>query len=173
MTLNAVMDIPEALARFVPQFDALLLSVKESAKSELTKTHHPIGWLLSVLRQEGETAEAFSDALVEALSHISALDEASARQRRRALAYLLLLILHRRPFDEQSELTHLLEQHVLDTLDKEEAEHMAQTIVEHHFEQGKIQEKQTDILKVHATPIPYRSRINCRQYFLDTESVAS
>ena len=78
LTLNAVMDIPDALSRFVPKFDALLLSVKETEESELTKTNHPLGWALTVLQKEGATVEELSEALIEALSHISALDEASA-----------------------------------------------------------------------------------------------
>ena len=152
LTLNAIMDIPDALSRFVPMFDILFLSVKETDESELTKTDHPLGWALTVLQKENATVEELSEALIEALSHISALDEASARQRRRAISYLLLLILNRRSIEERPELTNLFEQHVLDTSDKEEAERMAQTIVEHHFEQGKeqgkIEEKQSDVLKV-------------------------
>ena len=153
LTLNAIMDIPDALSRFVPMFDILFLSVKETDESELTKTDHPLGWALTVLQKENATVEELrSEALIEALSHISALDEASARQRRRAISYLLLLILNRRSIEERPELTNLFEQHVLDTSDKEEAERMTQTIVEHHFErgieQGKIEEKQSGVVKV-------------------------
>ena len=148
LTLNAIMDIPDALSRFVPMFDILFLSVKETDESELTKTDHPLGWALTVLQKENATVEELSEALIEALSHISALDEASARQRRRAISYLLLLILNRRSIEERPELTNLFEQHVLDTSDKEEAERMAQTIVEHHYERGRIEEKQSYVLKL-------------------------
>ena len=168
LTLNAIMDIPDVLSRFVPKFDTLFLGVKETDESELTKADHPLGWLLTVLQKEHATVEALSDALIEALSHINTLDEASAQQRRRAISYLLLLILHRRPFEEQTELTHLLGQHVRQPSDREEVELMAQTMAEHlieqgkaqgieqgieqgkaqGIEQGKIQEKQADVLKV-------------------------
>ena len=169
LTLDAKMDIPDVLSRFVPKFDTLFLGVKETDESELTKADHPLGWLLTVLQKEHATVEALSDALIEALSHINTLDEASAQQRRRAISYLLLLILHRRPFEEQTELTHLLGQHVRQPSDREEVELMAQTMAEHlieqgkaqgieqGIEQGKIQEKQADVLKVlrlrfHAIP---------------------
>ena len=168
LTLDAKMDIPDVLSRFVPKFDTLFLGVKETDESELTKADHPLGWLLTVLQKEHATVEALSDALIEALSHINTLDEVSAQQRRRAISYLLLLILHRRPFEEQTELTHLLGQHVRQPSDREEVELMAQTMAEHlieqakvqgieqgieqgkaqGIEQGKIQEKQADVLKI-------------------------
>ncbi len=97
LTLDAIMDIPDVLSRFVPKFDTLFLGVKDTDESELTKTDHPLGWLLTVLQKEQGSVEALSEALIEALSHINTLDEASAQQRRRAIYYLLLLILHRRP----------------------------------------------------------------------------
>ncbi|MDE0041471.1 MAG: Rpn family recombination-promoting nuclease/putative transposase [Candidatus Poribacteria bacterium] len=160
LTLDAIMDIPDVLSRFVPKFDTLFLGVKDTDESELTKTDHPLGWLLTVLQKEQATVEALSEALIEALSHISTLDEASAQQRRRAISYLLLLILHRRPFEEHSELTYLLGQHVQQPLDREEVELMAQTMAEHlieqgieqgkaqGIEQGEIKAKQADVLKI-------------------------
>lgn len=160
LTLDAIMDIPDVLSRFVPKFDTLFLGVKDTDESELTKTDHPLGWLLTVLQKEQATVEALSEALIEALSHISALDEASAQQRRRAISYLLLLILHRRPAEEHPELAHLLGQHVQHASDREEVELMTQTMAEHLIEQGKaqgieqgieqgqIQEKQAALLKL-------------------------
>ena len=139
LTLDAIMDIPDVLSRFVPKFDTLFLGVKDTDESELTKTDHPLGWLLTVLQKEQATVEALSEALIEALSHISTLDEASTQQRRRAISYLLLLILHRRPFEEHPELTYLLGQHVQQPSDREEVELMAQTMAEHLIEQGKAQ----------------------------------
>ena len=40
------------LSRFVPTFDTLFLSVKETDASDLTRTDHPLGWLLTVLQKE-------------------------------------------------------------------------------------------------------------------------
>ena len=39
------MRVPDMFSRFVPKFDILFLSVKETDASGLTKTDHPIGWL--------------------------------------------------------------------------------------------------------------------------------
>ncbi|MDE0299115.1 MAG: Rpn family recombination-promoting nuclease/putative transposase [Candidatus Poribacteria bacterium] len=160
LTLDAIMDIPDVLSRFVPKFDTLFLGVKDTDESELTKFDHPLGWLLTVLQKEQATVEALSEALIEALSHINTLDEASAQQRRRAISYLLLLILHRRPFEEHPELTRLLGQHVQEASDRVEVELMAQTMAEHlieqgieqgkaqGIEQGEIKAKQADVLKI-------------------------
>ena len=200
LTLDAIMDIPDVLSRFVPKFDTLFLGVKDTDESELTKTDHPLGWLLTVLQKEQGSVEALSEALIEALSHISTLDEASAQQRQRAISYLLLLILHRRPVDEQSELTHLLGQHVQEASDREELELMAQTMAEHlieqgkaqgieqgieqgkaqgieqGIEQGKVQEKQSDVLKVlqlrfHTIPESIANKISSIQSLSRLDSV--
>ena len=52
LSLTGIMDIPDALARFIPTFDTLFLSVKDTAASTLTRTDHPFGWLLTVLQKE-------------------------------------------------------------------------------------------------------------------------
>ena len=168
LSLNAVMDIPDALARFVPAFDILFLSVKETDAAELTKTNHPLGWLLTVLRQENADTEVLSAALVEAISHLNALDDEHAPQRRRAFLYLLLLILHRRPAAEQTELRALVNQNIQRSSDREEvvpvSQSMAELLVEQGIEQGieqgvergrtegraegRTQEKQANVLKI-------------------------
>ena len=78
------MDSSDLLFRFVPKFDTLFLSVKTDGLT-LTKTDHPLGWLLTVLQKEHASVEVISDALIEAMSHLNTLDEASAQQRRRAI----------------------------------------------------------------------------------------
>ncbi len=141
LTLNAIMDTPDELGRFVPNFDTLFLSVKEADETHLTKTDHPLGWLLTVLQKEHADRETMSAALVNAMSHINELDEAQMLQRRRAISYLLLLILHRRPAEEHEELRTLVDQHIQQPSDREELETMAQTMAEHLIEQGKVQGK--------------------------------
>ena len=139
LTLNAIMDSSDVLVRFVPKFDTLFLSVKEADESTLTKTDHPLGWLLTVLQKEHASVEVISDALIEAMSHLNTLDEASAQQRRRAIFYLVLLILYRRPSEEHEELTHLVGRQIQQTSEREEIATMAQTMAEHLIEQGKVQ----------------------------------
>ena len=48
VTLNAVMDVPELLTRFVPTFEALFLAVKETDIDKFLEQNHPFGWLMSV-----------------------------------------------------------------------------------------------------------------------------
>ena len=139
LTLNAIMDLSDLFSRFVPQFDTLFLSVKETEEADLTKTDHPLGWLLTVLQKEHANKEAISTALIEAMSHINTLGDAQSHQRRRAISYLLLLILHRRPVEEHEELQTLFDQHIQQASDREEVEVMAQTMAEHLIERGKAQ----------------------------------
>ena len=156
LTLNAVMDIPDVFSRFVPKFDTLFLGVKETDETNLTKTAHPLGWLLTVLQKEQADKAAIRTALIEALSHINTLDDAQAQQRQRAIFYLFLLILHRRPAEEHEELRTLVDQYIQQPLDREEVVVMAQTMAEHLIERGKaqgreegeIQAKQEVILKM-------------------------
>ena len=139
LSLEEIMGTPDVLSRFVPKFDTLFLSVKETNEANLTKTDHPLGWLLTVLQQEDATKEALRTALIEAMSRMNALDHEQAQQRQRAIAYLLLLILHRRPVEEHGELSTLVDQHIQHPTDREEVEIMAQTMAEHLIERGKAQ----------------------------------
>ena len=133
------MDIPDLFSRFVPTFDILFLSVKQTDEADLTKTDHPFGWLLTVLQKEHADKEVIRTALIEAMSHINTLGEEQAQQRRRAISYLLLLILHRRPAEEHEELSILVDQHIEQPSDREEVGSMAQTMAEHLIEHGKAQ----------------------------------
>ncbi len=135
LTLDAIMDMPDVLARFVPKFDTLFLSVNETEAADLKKTDHPLGWLLTVLQKENADTETLSTALFEAVSYLITLDEAQAPQRRKAFAYLVLLILHRRPAEEHEELIKLIEQQTHDM----EVANMAQSIIELTREQGEKQ----------------------------------
>ncbi|MCE2403321.1 Rpn family recombination-promoting nuclease/putative transposase [Candidatus Poribacteria bacterium] len=152
LTLEAIMDIPDVLARFVPKFDSLFLSVKETDEVDLTKTGHPLGWLLTVLQKEHADKEAISSALLEAISHINALDEEQAQQRRRAIIYFLLLILHRRPAKEHEDLIALIDQHTheleVETMAKSMADVLREQGIEQGIEQGQTRAKQEAVLKL-------------------------
>ena len=139
LTLNTIMDSPDVFSRFVPKLDILFLSVKETDEANLTKTDHPLGWLLTVLQKEHADKEVIRTALVEAMSHINTLGDEQAQQRQRAISYLFLLILHRRPAEEHEELSGLVDQHIQQVSDREEVGVMAQTMAEHLIERGKEQ----------------------------------
>ncbi len=149
LTLDAIMDMPDVLARFVPKFDTLFLSVNETDVADLTKTEHPLlGWLLTVLQQENADEETLIDAMLKTFSYFDTLGEEYAPQRRKAMIYLILFILHRRPPDEHKNLITLIDQRTHDM----EVEKMAQSIIEITKEEGReegIEEaKREDIIKL-------------------------
>ena len=137
LTLSGLMDLPDLLAGFVPKFDSLFLSVKDADAANLTKTDHPFGWLLTVLQKEHAIKEDLRAALIEAVTHIDTFDSEKVEQWRRAIFYLYLLILHRRPTEEHDELKTLVHQQIQETSLRQEGEAMAQTMAEYLMEQGE------------------------------------
>ncbi len=152
LTLNAIMDIPDVLTRFVPKFDTLFLSVNETEAAELTKTDHLLGWLLTVLQKENADKDTLSNVLLEAVSHLITLDEAQAPQRRKAITYLILFILHRHPAEEHEDLIRLVEQHThnmeVENMAKSMADVLREQGIEQGREQGREQAKREDIIKL-------------------------
>ncbi len=138
-SLGELMDPPDMFSRFVPKFDILFLSVKETDAAELTRTDHPIGWLFTVLQKEHTNKDEISKALIDATKHINTLDAEDRGQWRRAIFYLYLLIFHRRPSAEHDELKTLVHQEVQQSAYREEGAIMAQTMAEYLFEQGQKQ----------------------------------
>ena len=144
LSLTAIMDVPDVLSRFVPTFDTLFLGVKAADPSDLTKTGHPLGWLLSVLQKEHAEKAAISEALITAVSHLKALDSEQVSRVRQALLYFIQLILHRRPVEEREDLIELVKRYSDDEM---EVETMAQTTAELLIAEGMekgIAEGQTD-----------------------------
>ena len=143
LTLTGIMDIPEELAQFVPTFDTLFLNVKETDEAILTKTDHPLGWLLTVLQKENADKAAMQRALEQAMSHLNTLDALEAEQRQQAFLYLMLLILHRRPAEEHEDLITVVDKHT----DEMEVETMAQSIIERSRAEGIEQERRESTIR--------------------------
>ena len=172
LSLTGIMEVPEALVRFVPTFETLFLSVKEMGVSELTRTDHLFGWLLTVLQQEHSDAVSLRVALEEAMTRLTRLSGEGSEQFRRAIAYLLLLILHRRPTEEHPGLLRILDRYT----DEMEVERMAEAIsgtlleqgIEQGIEQGETRAKRNAILKLlqfrfNEVPETLRTQINAIQ----------
>ncbi len=138
-SLSEVMNSPDMFSRFVPKFDILFLSVKETDAADLTQKDNPIGWLFSVLQKEYANKDEISKALIDATKHINTLDVEDKGQWRRAIFYLYLLIFHRRPNVEHDELKTMVHHEVQQSIHKEEGAVMAQTMAEYLFEQGQKQ----------------------------------
>ena len=135
LTLEAMMNLPVALSRFVPRFDILFLNLKGTDKATLTEAAHPFGWLMRVLQQKDSDKASISRALRETLTQLETLDAVDSGQRREAIMYLVLLIQHRRSKEEQEELIELIDRHTSDM----EVAPMAETMAEFLFERGIAQ----------------------------------
>jgi hypothetical protein len=138
------MDIPEELTRFVPNFDTLFLNVKEMETTELTKTDHPFGWLLTVLHNEKSDKETIREALTNAITHLNTLEPEQTERRIRALHYFIMLIANRRPSDEHDELIGLVNQQS----GEEEVEIMVKSMADVWMEKGIAQAKRDDVIKL-------------------------
>ena len=148
VSLSAQMDLPAVLSEFVPTFNTLFLSVKDADAADLTRTDHPLGWLLTVLQKEHANKEDIRTALMEAVAHIDTLGEEKAQQWQRAIFYLYLLILHRRPSVEHDELKTLVYDQMKATSHREEGAAMAQTMAQYLIEQGETNAKREAVLKL-------------------------
>ena len=148
LVLSEQMNLPAMLSEFIPTFNTLFLSVKDADAADLTKTDHPLGWLLTVLQKEHANKEDIRAALMEAVAHIDTLDAEETQQWQRAIFYLYLLILHRRPSVEHDELKTLVHQHIQETSRREETKVMAQTMAQYLIEQGETQAKRDAVLKL-------------------------
>ena len=131
LAFDAIMDIPDALTRFVPKFDTLFFSVNETEAADLKEIDHPLGWLLTVLQQENADIEDLISTLQEAVPHVKHLPK--------AIAYLILLIYYRRPPEEHEDLIRLVDQQADNMEVKKMAKSMADVLREEGREQGREQ----------------------------------
>lgn len=125
------------MSEFIPNFETLFLGVKEANLAKLTKTDHPFGWLLTVLQKEYASKDDISNALKEAVTHINILNENDSLQWKRAIFYLYLLIMNRRPPEEHDELKTMVQQQIQGPSRREEGEKMAQTMADYLLQQGE------------------------------------
>lgn len=148
LSVTAIMDIPEELTRYVPEFDTLILDVKEMDKAEFTKAGHPFGWLLTVLKNEDADKDTLIETFTEAITNLNSLEPEQAEYRIRVLHYFVMLIANRRPSEEHIELLDLVNQ----LSNEDEVELMAKSMVdvtlEQGKEQGKTQEKRDVVIKL-------------------------
>ncbi len=157
LSVTAIMDIPEVLTRFVPNFDTLFLNVKKIETTELTKTDHPFGWLLKVLQNEKSDKEIIKEALTEAIASLNTLESEQAEWRKRAIHYFVMLITSRRPSGEHNELIDLVNQHSEEEVElmvKSMADVMMEKGIEQGKAQGEMEAKQVAIIKLMTHQFP-------------------
>ena len=135
-SLDLLIDLPEALSRFLPRFDVLLLDVKRETDEVLLKSNHPFGWLLTVLKEEDSDIEPFVEAVLRLGGHLRSLPEAERSTWQQVIYYLYLLIFFRRPIRERAALEQIVsETHPYLDLSDEEKQIM-QSMAEHYLQQG-------------------------------------
>ncbi len=106
LSLEAIMDLPAALSRFVPRHDTLFLNLRETSPDQLIGS--AIASVLRVLQVERAPLERLERVLASAIQALDDLPEEMRVERREAFYYLLLLILHRRPAEEHEQLVTTL-----------------------------------------------------------------
>ena len=136
LTLDALMDVPDVLSEFIPKFKILLLDVKATAPDTLTRTGHPLGWLLTVLQKENASEAEIERTLIESISHLNTLAEEQIEQWKIAIAYFLLLILHRRPAKQHDGLKAVVQNQIPLSRRKEVTE-MVYSMADRLLEQGE------------------------------------
>ena len=136
-SLETVIDLPEALRRFLPRFDVLLLDVKGEPDERLLRSDHPFGWLLTVLKAERYEPEDFVSVLERLRDHLRGLPDAEGAVWQQVIYYLYLFIFHRRSADEQPVLAEIVsDTHPYLGLSDEE-EQLMRSMAEVTFQQGR------------------------------------
>ena len=101
-------DIPPGFEPFIPHWETLFLNLRQTPPETLTAFINAIGWALRTLQAENFSYGEFEIVLRESIRELGALPEEQFGQWLRAAWYVLLLIKHRRPDDEDVPLTDIL-----------------------------------------------------------------
>ena len=135
-SLETLMDVPEALTRFIPKFETLFLSVKGASDEMLLKTDRPFGWLMRVLKQEMADTDVFISVLERLGVHLGTLSDAERASWKQAIYYLYLFIFYRRSDAERDALEAIVSEHQKSLRLSEEEATLMQSLAERYLEQG-------------------------------------
>lgn len=91
--LDALMDVPDALAPFVPVHRTLFLSLQGTSPDALTGS--AVAWAMRALQTADAPPDALAAVLRQAVVYLESLPDAQQAEWRRAMRYLLLLIRHK------------------------------------------------------------------------------
>ena len=135
VTLNAVMDVPELMTRFVPTFDILFLNVQFTDVDVFLEQNHPFGWLMSVAKQVLADEKSADDILMEALTRLDTLSPEESLLHAHAMIYLSHLVVSKRPQAERDNLIEHILIHNRDT----EVKNIIMTGADALIQQGKAE----------------------------------
>lgn len=94
--LEALMDLPPELERFVPAWETLFLPLRETPPEVLTRFANAVGWALRVLQAENAPRAELERVLREAMAGLEGLSEEQAGQWLRVAWFVFVLVCHRR-----------------------------------------------------------------------------
>ena len=137
ISMETLMDVPEALLRFVPKFETLFLSIQGEPDANLLQTEGPFGWLLTVLKRADTSDPSVFVSVLETLGdHLSDMQESERAAWVQALHYLHLLVFYKRSVVERADLERIVAEHktTLNLSQKEVT--LMQTMAEHYLQQG-------------------------------------
>ena len=136
VSVETLMDVPQALMRFIPKFETLFLGIGAEPDATFLKTGHPFGWLLTLLKRQDAGTSIFIEALERLSKHLGTLSAEDRAAWKQAIYFLHLLVFHKRSSEERGALEQILSEHQgTFGLTKQEADLM-QTLAEHYLEQG-------------------------------------
>ena len=148
VSLDAVMDVPELMAPFVPKFETLFLGVKDTEPDEFGQQDHPFGWLMTVLQKVQDHETSIDETLAEALTRLDTLSAEEAELHAHAMIYLSHLILSNRPKQEKDLMMQRIMKHTKNTEVENQIMTGAEALVQEGLERGEIQMKREDILRL-------------------------
>jgi hypothetical protein len=116
LTLKAMMEAPEELGAFIPQWSTLFVDLQQTPPERLLGLGEASLLALRALQAVDEPKETLAAALREVDVRLDALPQEAQGSLRKALIYLYQVVRHKRAADEQEDLFSVLdeavEQHV-------------------------------------------------------------
>ena len=111
VSLETLMDVPQALMRFIPKFETLFLGIGAEPDATFLKTGHPFGWLLTLLKRQDAEPAVFIEALERLGEHLGTLSAQDSATWKQAIYFLHLLVFHKRSSEEREVLEQILSEH--------------------------------------------------------------
>jgi len=138
LSLLAAMDLPADLVRFVPAHETLFLKLQETPAEVLTQAGSALAYVLRVMQVADEPREVLLQVLEGAIGFLEGLPAEAQAEWRRAMQFLLQLIVHKRDVTEHERFREMVIEAAERRQDQEVSE-MAKTAAEVYEERGRKQ----------------------------------
>lgn len=148
LQLEGLMDLPEALAKYVPRFETLFLSLQETSDEELSDS--ALGYGLLALREADAPDATFEQALRRALAGIEGQSGANQTAWEAVLLFVYQLVVHHREPRELNVLVQLADQELTSGRRQQVEEILmtgAEALIQQGVQQGEIRTLQRQIVK--------------------------